>query len=169
MLSPDRIRTGLNNNTRPGGLTRLPAAAADETELRGLDDRLRNDAAGTEGWVNDPTEFHEVAFDEAHFDPTTHLVAVDAENRRFAGLVRIWTGRSHARLGLIGVAPPYRRRGLARTLLAHPLHPVHERGITLVTADTDDTNMASLELLRGVGGVATGAATVLKRPATPNG
>lgn len=169
VLSPDPTRTGLMGIMMPVGLTLLSAAEADEVELRCLDDRLRNDVPGTDGWVNDPSEFHDVTFDEAHFDPTTHLVALDPENRRFAGLVRIWTGRNRARLGLIGVVRPYRRRGLARALLAHALHPVHERGITVVTAEADDANRAGLELLRGVGSVATGSAAVLKRSATPRG
>jgi len=46
---------------------------------------------------------------------------------------------------------------------------VHERGITVVTAEADDTNRASLGLLRGLGSVATGTAAVLKRSAVPNG
>ncbi len=168
VFSPDPSRTGLVGVKIPAGLTLLSAAEADEAELRRLDDELRNDVPGTDGWVNDPGEFHDVTFDEAHFDPSTYLVALDADHRRFAGLVRIWTGRNHARLGLIGVAPPYRRRGLARALLAHALHPVHERGITVVTAEADDTNRASLDLLRGLGSVVTGSAAVLKRSATPN-
>ncbi len=168
VFSPDPVRTGLVDTAMPAGLTLLSAAEADEVELRLLDDRLRDEVPGTDGWLNDPSEFQDVTFDDAHFDPATYLVAVDAEHRLFAGLVRIWTGRHHARLGLIGVVPAYRRRGLARALLAHALHPVHERGITVVTAEADDTDRASLDLLRGLGSVVTGSATVLKRPATPS-
>lgn len=70
---------------------------------------------------------------------------------------------THARLGLIGVDPAYRRQGLSRALLAHALHPVHERGITAVTAEADDPNVASLGPLRGLGSVESGSAAVLKR------
>ncbi len=163
IFSPDSARTGLQDVAVPTGLTLLSAAEADENELRRLDDRLRDDVPGTDGWVNDPAEFHDHTFDESHVEPGTYLVALDPESRRFAGLVRIWTGRNHARLGLIGVAPPYRRRGLARALLAHALHPVHERGITVVTAEADAANPASLALLRGLGSVETGSAVVLRR------
>jgi GNAT superfamily N-acetyltransferase len=163
VFSPDPSRTGLVDTAIPPELTLLSAAEADEVELRRLDDRLRNDAPGTGGWVNDPAEFGDLTFDEAHFDPSTHLVAVDTGRQRFAGLVRIWIGGNHARLGLIGVTPPYRRRGLARALLAHALHPVHERGITVVTAEVDATDRAGLALLRGLGSVETGSATVLRR------
>ena len=164
VFSPDPAQTGLADVAMPTGLTLLSAADADETELRHLDEQLRNDAPGTDGWVNDPSEFHDQTFDEAHFDPETYLVALDPENRRFAGLVRIWTGRNHARLGLIGVAAPYRRRGLARALLAHALHPVHERGCAVVTVEADAGDRASLALLRQLGSVETGPASVLRRP-----
>ena len=167
VFSPDPARTGLANVPVPARLTLLSAAEADEAELRRLDEQLRDDVPGTDGWVHDPGEFHDHTFDETHFDPSTHLVALDAEHERFAGLVRIWTGSNHARLGLIGVAPAYRRRGLARALLAHALHPVHERGVTVVTAEADDTNRASLGLLRGLGAIETGSATVLKRTRNP--
>ncbi|WP_370452685.1 GNAT family N-acetyltransferase [Kribbella sp. VKM Ac-2568] len=41
----------------------------------------------------------------------------------YAGLVRIWNGpRPLPRLGLIGVLPAHRRRGLARALV-QPLPP----------------------------------------------
>lgn len=90
-------------------------------------------------------------------------MALDEERQQFAGLVRIWVGETHARLGLIGVAPAYRRQRLARALLARALHPVHERGILQVTAEADDSNVASLGLVRALGGVASGSAAILKR------
>lgn len=163
VLSPDPARTLLLDVQMPRGLTLLSAADVDEAELRGFDDRLRDDVPGTDGWINDPGEFHDYTFDEAHFDPSTYLVALDEERQQFAGLARIWVGGTHARLGLIGVARAYRRQGLARALLARALYPVHERGILQVTAEVDDSNAASLGLIRALGGVASGSAAVLKR------
>lgn len=163
VLSPDPASTGLVHVQMPPGLTLLSAADADEGELRQFDDLLRQDVPGADGWVNDPSEFHEYTFDEGQFDPATYLVALDDERQRYAGLVRIWVSGTQARLGLIGVARGYRRRGLARALLAHALHPVHERGIMRVTAEVDDSNRASLGLLRSIGAVESGAAAVLKR------
>ena len=119
---------------------------------------------GTEAWVNDPVEFREHAFHEKLYDPGTSLVAIDEPNRQFAGLVRIWASDQRARLGLIGVARPYRRRGLASALLAAALQPVRERGVREVMAEVDATNTAGLALLRGIGAVETGASVVLERP-----
>jgi hypothetical protein len=79
----------------------------DEDGLRALDDALRQDVPGADGWVNDPYEFCEYTFDDRHFDPATYLVAVDDVNQAYAGLARVWNNpgrppsgpdRRHARL-----------------------------------------------------------------------
>jgi GNAT superfamily N-acetyltransferase len=163
LFSPDPSITGLTDVATPAGLTVLSADEVDETELRELDDRLRDDVPGNDNWVNDPAEFHDLTFDERRFDPTTYLVAVDDQRRQFAGLVRLWANGGRARLGLVGVVRPYRRRGLARALLASALRPVHERGVVEVMAEADATNTAGLALLQEIGAVETGASMVLKR------
>ena len=139
-----------------------------ENALRELDDRLRADVPGTKGWLTDPAEFHDYAFDEVHFDRATHLGAVDDGRQQFAGQVRIWANNSRSRLRLVGVARPYRRRGLARRLLASALLPVHERGVDAVMAEVDPSNLAGLALLRGIGAVETGSSMVLRRLADPS-
>ena len=163
VLSPDPARNGQRDVRVPVGLTVLSAADADEGELRRFDDRLRNELPATRGWINDPAEFRDVTFDEAHFDPAAYLIALDPSHRRFAGLVRIWMGNEHARLGLIGVAAEYRRRGVARALLSQALQAVHERGIAQVTAEADDSNPAGLALLGSFDALQTGSSTVLER------
>ena len=150
----------------PDGLALLSADEVDETALRELDDELRADVPGTDGWVNDPAEFHDYTFDEGRFDRSLQLVAVDEGRRRFAGLVRIWANSNRSRLGLLGVSRPYRRQGLARRLLAAALLPVHERGVASVMAEVDASNVAGLALLRGISGVETGSSMVLKRGRT---
>jgi ribosomal protein S18 acetylase RimI-like enzyme len=155
--------TGLVNSRLPGGIVLLAADAVDETELRLLDDTLRADVPGSDGWLSDPQEFREYSFDERHFDPATYLVALDDAGPAFAGLVRIWVMPRRSRLGLIGVTPPYRRRGLARALLAAAFAALHDRGITHVGAEVDATNTASIRLLEQVGGRRTGASLVLIR------
>ena len=45
----------------------------------------------------------------------------------------------------------YRRRGLASALLARAFRVLHERGRTDVTAEVDDTNMASRSLMVRLG------------------
>lgn len=168
LFSPDPARTGLGTATIPDGLALLPADGVDETTLRGLDDQLRNDVPGTQGWVNDPAEFHDFTFNERLFDPETYLVAIDDQRRRFAGLVRIWAVNNRSRVGMLGVARPYRRQGLARALLASALAPIHERGVLDVMAEVDATNAAGLAMIRGIEAVETGSSVVLKRRATPS-
>ena len=166
LFSPDPARTGLVNATIPSGLALQPADGVDETTLRELDDQLRNEVPGTEGWVNDPVEFHEFTFNERMFDPETYLVAIDDQRRQFAGLVRIWAINNRSRIGLLGVARPYRRQGLARALLASALAPIHERGVPHVMAEVDASNSAGLAIIRGIGAVETGSSVVLLRRAT---
>lgn len=163
LFSPDPSRTRLGSASLPEGLTLLGADEVDETALRELDDRLRDDVPGTEGWINDPAEFRDYTFDEAQFDPATYRVAVDDEHRQFAGLVRIWANDNRSRLGLVAVGRPYRRRGLARAMLASALRPVHEGGVHLVMAEVDATNAASLALLSSIGATETGYSLVLQR------
>ncbi len=151
----DPAMTGLTDPSPPDGIVLIAADAADETQLRELDDRLRADVPGSRGWLNDPAEFREYTFDERHFDPSTYLVAVDDSRQEFAGLVRVWTSARHHRLGLIGVTAPYRRRGLARALIAAAFRPLHERGVSHVSAEADATNHASISLLESIGAART--------------
>jgi RimJ/RimL family protein N-acetyltransferase len=135
----------------PEGTVIISAADADEDELRRLDDTLRQDVPGTAGWRWDPGDFREETFDSAQFDPATYLVAVDADSGRYVGLARVWHQPGRPRLGLIGVTRPYRRRGLARVLLAQVFTVLHRRGQAEVTAEADDTNAASRSLLLSLG------------------
>lgn len=99
----------------------------------------------------DPQEFREYTFDDRHFDPATYLVAVDDANQAYAGLARVWNNPGHPRLGLIGVTSGYRRRGLAKVLLAAVFAPLCDRGVGEVAAEVDATDTASNALLRGIG------------------
>lgn len=163
LVPVDPALTGLGDARPPAGIVLLAADAVDEDRLRALDDALRTDVPGTSGWVNDPGEFRQYTFDQPHFDPATYLVAVDDARKQFAGLVRVWNHPVHARLGLIGVTRAYRRRGLARGLLAAAFAPLHERGVSSVAAEADDANVASAALLRAIGARPTGETLELLR------
>ncbi len=142
--------TGLLVTDGPPGVLFISAADAFEDDLRLLDDALRQDVPGCEGWRWDPAGFHEETFG-SQFDPKTYLVAVDERSGGYIGLVRVWITRGLPRLGLVAVARPYRRSGLARALLARAFRELHERGAPQVTAEIDDTNTASRALLFGLG------------------
>jgi GNAT superfamily N-acetyltransferase len=134
----------------------------EEEQLRLLDDLLRQDVPGTDGWRWDAEGFHEETYDAADFDPATYLVAVD-ENGEGIGLARVWMKHSGPRLGLIGVRSDRRRRGLASALLAAVLTEVRERGFAEVRTEVDETNVASRELLFGFGARTVGASLELLR------
>jgi ribosomal protein S18 acetylase RimI-like enzyme len=154
---------GLHDATVPAGFTVISAEVADEDRLRALDEVLREDVPGSDGWVNDPGEFHASTFERDQFDPATYLVAVHEASRQYAGLVRIWQHPKHARLGLVGVRRSCRRRGLARALLASALRPLPARGITGVLAEVDVTNTASTALLARFAARRTGGSIELIR------
>lgn len=163
LIPTDPESTGLQGATLPTGFNAVSAAVADEGSLRALDELLREDVPGSDGWVNDPQQFREYTFDPRHFDPATYLVAVHEPTGNLAGLARVWTGPDRPRLGLIGVVAGYRRRGLARALLAAAFRPLHERGVSEVAAEADATNAASTSLLTSLGAWRTGGTVELLR------
>jgi len=144
--------TGLVKTEPPAGVVFISAIDADEEDLRLLDQALREDVPGADGWIWDPVDFREETFDAADFDPATYVVAVDADSARYIGLTRVWVGRGLPRLGLVAVLRPYRRRGFAKAMLARVLGVLYERGKGEVTCEIDDANEASLGLLTGIGG-----------------
>ena len=83
--------------------------------------------------------------------PATYLVAVDRASGEYAGLVRISRNRARPRLGLIAMLAGYRRRGVARALLGQAFTVLAARGDTSVVGEVDDTNVASVSLLTGLG------------------
>ncbi|MGH8959934.1 MAG: GNAT family N-acetyltransferase [Jatrophihabitantaceae bacterium] len=160
----DPARTGLATAVTDLDVVLLAADVVDEALLRRLDDELRTDVPGAQGWRNDPEEFAQYTFGSRQFDPATYLVAVDDTAAAFAGLVRVWNIPTIPRLGLIGVTRAYRRRGLARVLLGAAFAALHERGVAFVDAEVDGANAASIALLTGIGAVPTGANLELIRP-----
>jgi ribosomal protein S18 acetylase RimI-like enzyme len=149
-IPADRAVAGLAGAVLPAGLDVLSAADADITRLRRLDDALRQDVPGSEGWRWDAEEFRAETFGP-FFDPATYLVAVDRASGEYAGLVRIWRNRAGPRLGLIATLARYRRRGVARALLGQAFAVLAARGETNVTCEVDDTNVASVSWLTGLG------------------
>ena len=149
-IPADRAVAGLAGAVLPAGLDVLSAADADITRLRRLDDTLRQDVPGSEGWRWDAEEFRAETFGP-FFDPATYLVAVDRASGEYAGLVRIWRNRAGPRLGLIATLARYRRRGVARALLGQAFAVLAARGETSVTCEVDDTNVASVSWLTGLG------------------
>ncbi len=158
--------TGLGTARVPAGLTVISAAVADEGRLRLLDDALRQDVPGADGWRWDPEGFRRETFCP-EFDPATYLVAVELDGGEYAGLARVWMNPGRPRLGLIAVRPAHRRHGLARALLGQAFGVLSERGLAEVTAEVDDANVASLTLMNSLGARWAGGCAELLRRAAP--
>jgi GNAT superfamily N-acetyltransferase len=166
-IPADPAVTGLAGAVRPAWLDVLSAASADITRLRLLDDALRQDVPGCAGWRWEAEDFRAETFG-TFFDPATYLVAVDRASGEYAGLVRIWRNRAGPRLGLIAVLAPYRRRGVARALLGQAFAVLAARGDTSAVCEVDDTNVASLSLLTGLGARRYGGNVELIRRSAPH-
>lgn len=147
----------------PQGIALAHADELDETTLRLLDDELRQDVPGTDGWQWNEADFREQTYEAAEFDPTTYLVALDGETGEYVGIVRVWMKQPIPRLGFIGVRRRYRRRGIARALLAEVFARLEERGIYEVSTEIDETNTASRALLEGLGARRTDTSVELIR------
>jgi GNAT superfamily N-acetyltransferase len=76
-----------------------------------------------------------------------------------------WDDGPLQRLGCVGVLPGYRRRGLARAMIAAAFGPLIQRGVVAVSAEVDETNTASNALMAGLGGRVAGGTVELRRPA----
>jgi ribosomal protein S18 acetylase RimI-like enzyme len=162
LIPTDPEATGLRGVESPPGFVLVRADQVAEGRLRVLDDTLRQDVPGTDGWRWDEAGFREETFDSPSFDPTTYLIAVEHMSGEYAGLVRVWNNFLGPRLGLIGVVPRYRRRGLAKALLARAFGVLYERGQPQVSAEVDDTNVASTSLLNALGARRTGGSIELR-------
>lgn len=163
-IPTDPAVTGLAGVRLPAGFTAVSAADADHDRLRLLGDELVEDVPGVAGWRTTPEEFADM-LTWPSFDPATYLTAVEGASGEYAGLVRVWANRAGPRLGLIGVRRPYRRRGLARGLLAEAFGVLHRRGRPEASAEADRTNVASVTLLTSLGAVAVRGTVELRRPA----
>ena len=164
LIPTDPTVTGLHVTAEPDDVVVISASDAFEDDLRLLDEALRQDVPGTAGWRWDPGDFHEETFD-SQFDPATYLIAVDRASGAYVSLVRVWISPGRPRLGLIATLAPYRRRGLARMLLARAFLVLHERGKKQVTAEVDDTNLESRSLLLRLGAIRNGGTVELVKQA----
>lgn len=159
----EKARTWYERVDAPHGVVFIHADEVDETILRLLDNELRQDVPGTDGWQWDEADFRDETYEAADFDPTTYLVALDGDAGEWVGIVRVWMKQPTPRLGFIGVRRPYRRRGIARTLLCEVFARLDERGICEVSTEIDETNTASRALLEGLGARRTGTTVELIR------
>jgi GNAT superfamily N-acetyltransferase len=152
----------------PCGVVFLQADEVDEVALRLLDDELRQDVPGAEGWVWDEAGFRAETYEAPDFDPTTYLIALDSKSDDPIAIARVWMNEPTPRLGFIGVRRNHRRRGIAQALLAEVFARLEERGIREVSTEIDDTNAPSLALFERRGAHRTSTSVELVRRYVPS-
>jgi len=153
------VPTGTVGNVQPpAGVELVSADRVDVGRLRELDDELRQDVPGADGWRWDAADFRD-ELASADFDPSVYIVAVDGGE--YVGIVRVWMGRTVPRLGFVGVSRPYRRRGVALALLSRAFGVLASREIPEVTTEIDESNTGSRGLLEGLGARRVGGSVEL--------
>jgi uncharacterized protein YndB with AHSA1/START domain/ribosomal protein S18 acetylase RimI-like enzyme len=158
-------RARLRDADWPEGYSPVGVDDVDEDDLRELDDALRQDVPGTDGWRWDVRGFREETYESPAFDPELYRVARHDRTGTHVGLVRIWNNPDTPRLGLIAVDAAHRRRGLARSMLADVFAVLERRGASEVRTETDDGNHAARRLLLDLGARRTGSTVELVRAA----
>ena len=140
----------------PSGLSIHSANAVDEDRLFALDNTLRQDTLGTDGWQGDRDWFHDELAESPPFDPSAYLVAVNDRTGDHVGLVRIWRNPTGPRFGLIGVVPQYRTTTIAGALLRRALLAASQWGHETFTAETSPSNPTIYRRLSRLGAESLG-------------
>lgn len=140
----------------PSGFSINPADLMDEDRLFTLDNTLRQDTPGTDGWRGDRAWFSDEIAESPPFDPSAYLVAVDDRNDEYVGLVRIWRNPAGPRFGLVGVLRQYRNTPIAATLMKQALAAASHWGHDTFTAETSPANPVIYRRMEGVGAESLG-------------
>ncbi|MGH3679071.1 MAG: GNAT family N-acetyltransferase [Natronosporangium sp.] len=161
-----RIPTGAvarPNLPAPSDVDLVSAGQADLDRLRRLDDALRQEIPGSDGWRWSPEEFREETFSTG-FDPATYRVAVERGTGGYVGLLRVWLRPEGPRLGCIGVLPAFRRTRVTAALLGTVFRVLVERGHPAIRAEIDAANRPANALAARAGAVHTADAYTLVLP-----
>jgi GNAT superfamily N-acetyltransferase len=156
-LDPRSAISHLGPGHLPSTLSVQDWDAIDHDRLRLLDDELRQDVPGTDGWRWTPEGFVE-EITGSHFDPRFYAVLVEQPSAEYVALCRVWSrsGRP-ARLGMIGVVQRWRRCGVAAALLARVLAECAHRSTGAITLEIDERNVPSTTMFRSLGAVPIGS------------
>lgn len=145
VLDDDRLRR-LARTVAQAGVDLIGAADADLPRLRALDETIRADVPGSDGWTWTPEGFVRETFGD-DFDPETYRVAVDPASGEYLGLLRVWMKPDGPKVGCLGVRRDRRGTRVAAVLAADVFATVLARGESTVTADVDDTNRSVLGVI----------------------
>lgn len=163
LVPTDPTRVRLPDTDPPDGFDLISAADADLAMLQELDETLREDIPGSDGWRWTPDDFAEETFSFG-FDPATYLVAVQRDTGAYAGLMRVWIKPDGPKFGTIGVRRQWRRTRLTVALGAAVFRVLHERGMAEVWCDIDPANRGSTMLARRLDARQLATEVELRRP-----
>jgi GNAT superfamily N-acetyltransferase len=136
----DRALAWLDRAWIPSGFSIVSAAVVDEDRLFTLDNTLRQDTPGTDGWRGHRQWFHDEIAEAPPLDASAYLVAVDDGNGEYVGSVRIWRNPTGPRFGLVGVVRQYRTTLIGAALLKQALTAASSWGHDTFTAETSPAN-----------------------------
>jgi RimJ/RimL family protein N-acetyltransferase len=155
--------TTASSSEPPMGVSFVTADRVDADRLRELDDLLRQDVPGTDGWHWEADDFVLETWASPHFDPDVYVVALDDASGEYIGIARIWMRAAGAHLGFVGVRREFRRRGIAAALLGRVFRTLAARGIHEVTTEIDVTNAASRATIEPFGARVIGESVAVVR------
>lgn len=146
-----RAELALASTMAPTGVRLRSIADVNEDRVRVLDDVLRHDTPGTDGWRWSAEDFHDETYGP-YLDPALYLIAEDESSGSDVGIVRVWVHEGRPpRLGFVGVTRQERRRGIARSLLAAAFRVLADHHVEAVTTEIDVANDASNALMASLG------------------
>ena len=131
----------------PAGFRIDPADVVDEARLFSLDNAIRNDVPGTDGWRGDWAWFRQELTEAPPFDADAYPVAIDEANGEYVGLARIWRNPDGPKFGLVGVLRQYRGTPVAAALLDRALTAASAWGHDTFTVETSPASTRIYKLL----------------------
>ncbi|MDP8957901.1 MAG: GNAT family N-acetyltransferase [Actinomycetota bacterium] len=152
----DAALAKLRRASTPPGFSIQAADTVDEGRLFTLDNTVRQDVPGTDGWRGDREWFREEIAESPPFDPSAYLVGVDDHNGEYVGLVRIWRNANGPRFGLIGVVRQYRNTTIAAALIRWALSAAAQWGHPTFTTEACPANGVIHQRLKRVGAESMG-------------
>lgn len=129
----------------------VPVTSLDADAVAALDNSIRRDIPGTDGWAGTGAQLT-ASLDDPQFDPALYLVAQHTKTEGLDGLIRVWNRSPEPRLGCVGVTRPWRRTRLALALVQEVASTLFARSVSHVTAETDAINRDSHRMAAHHGG-----------------
>ena len=134
----------------PAGFSIHSTHTADVDRLLELDNLVRQDVPGSDGWQGGRE-----AFVDDLSDPASYYFAVDDRTGEYAGLVRIWHNPDGPHFGLIGVARDYRHTRVAAALIKCGLEGAAEWGYAHFDTGTSLSNPVMYPRMKRLGAETT--------------